>query len=147
MIKARCHSKWSSKGLSSATPDRNRLAYPGIRGDDGAEHAIQHTKPHPGSSAIMTRHPGCLTNAGSGNENPRARQTARWVRNCGDGKRQQWLLIQVDHTVQVSCSCAAKALSWSLRSCAAHGRGFCDARYYLSPMNGKCKRVECSLWV
>ena len=48
MIKARSHSEWPSRGLSTATPGLNRLACSGIRGQDGAEHAIEHVKPHSG---------------------------------------------------------------------------------------------------
>ena len=33
MIQARCHSEWPSRGLSSGTPDLNRLACSGIGGD------------------------------------------------------------------------------------------------------------------
>ena len=49
--KARSHSKWPSRGLSSGTPGLNRLACSGIRGEGGAQHAIEHTKPHPAASA------------------------------------------------------------------------------------------------
>ena len=48
MIKARSHSEWPSRELSSGTPDLNRLACSGIRGEGEAQHAIEHTKPHPG---------------------------------------------------------------------------------------------------
>ena len=48
MVEAKSHSEWPSRGLSSGTPDPNRLACLGIRGEGGAQHAIEHTKPHPG---------------------------------------------------------------------------------------------------
>ena len=52
VIKARAHRKWPLRGLSSGTPDLNRLACSGIRREGGAQHAIEHTKPHPESVSM-----------------------------------------------------------------------------------------------
>ena len=52
MIKARSNSKWPSGGLSYRTPDLTRLACSGIRGECGAQHAIEHIKSHPGRHGI-----------------------------------------------------------------------------------------------
>ena len=46
VLKARSRSKWSSRALSSGTTDLHRLACSGIKGEGGAQHAIEHTKPH-----------------------------------------------------------------------------------------------------
>ena len=45
---ARSHSEWPLKGIapSNRTSDPNRLAYLGISGKGGGQHAIEHTKPH-----------------------------------------------------------------------------------------------------
>ena len=51
MIEARSCSEWPSRGLSSETPDPSRLACLGIRGKGGAQHAIEHTEPHPVTTA------------------------------------------------------------------------------------------------
>ena len=47
VVEAESHSEWPSRGLSSGTPDPGRLACLGIRGEGGAQHASEHTKPHP----------------------------------------------------------------------------------------------------
>ena len=52
VIKARSHSEWLSRGLSNGTPDLNRLACSGIKRKGGAEHAIDHIKPHAGMSHV-----------------------------------------------------------------------------------------------
>ena len=55
VIKARSHSEWPTRTLSRETPDLNRLACSGIRKTVGAQHAMEHTKPHP-EEPIMTRY-------------------------------------------------------------------------------------------
>ena len=52
VVEAKSHSKWPLRGLTSGTPDPNRLACLGIRGEGGAQHADEHTKPLPGLQTI-----------------------------------------------------------------------------------------------
>ena len=52
VVEARSHSEWHLRGLTSGTPDPNRLASLGIRGEGGAQHATEHTKPLPGLQTI-----------------------------------------------------------------------------------------------
>ena len=54
VIKATSQREWPSRGLSSGTPDLNRLACSGTRKEGGAQHAIEHTKPHPGYVPMFT---------------------------------------------------------------------------------------------
>ena len=48
VIEARSHNVRPSRALENGTPDPDRLACSGIRGKGGVQHAIEHTKRHPG---------------------------------------------------------------------------------------------------
>ena len=119
VIEARSHSEWPSRGLSSGTPDLNRLACSGIRGEGGAQHAIKHTNPHPG-------YVPCLRLLASG---------MRWV---------PWLLLcwqcKGANCMQLMCIWHACAMNHLLgHICTAHmsfaQRSFSEAGSRFTPLD------------